>query len=99
VIKPIRRNLLLEVLEDTDDWSDKIIKPQTLKNINSMGRVIAMAPDCIEPVSVGDKVIISYEPEEIKEFSIEDSGKKVFLVRENHALCVVEEIKPSCSKP
>lgn len=97
MIKPIRRNVFLELLDDTDDFYEgtTIRKPETFKGFTGLMKVIALAEDCIEPISVGENVIASYNPEEIKEFALENSGKKYFIVREDHILCTITEIPAS----
>jgi len=92
MIRPIRRNVLLELLDDNEDWSREIVKPDHMKkSFSGMLKVLSKSNDCMEPISIGDKVIIEYSEEDIKEFSREEDGKQTFLVREGLVMCIVEE--------
>ena len=80
-VRPINAHVLVKPLEAADTTAGGIHLPDTAKEKQTEGEVIAVAEDATEEVAVGDRVVY-------KEFA----GTEVSVDGEDHVLLLSEDL-------
>ena len=91
MIKPIRRNVLLELMESEKEWGQSgLLKPENQIKITNQAKIIAKADDCdLLGPPVGATVVVEFDQEDLEENCFEYGGKKMFLIRESFLMLEV----------
>ena len=90
MLQPTSRNLLLEVLDVSEEWAGGLIRPENTRD-GAGGLILrAKATNCTTPVPIGAEVILDYESEDLKQNIVEMDGKRYFIIRENFVMAYFE---------
>ena len=89
MFKPVNRHILIELDNDADDKSAKILLPDDYKSKNpfGVGKAVDVASDCTLDIFAGEKVVYSTNMLE----NVTIGGKDYFLLLENYVLGVINE--------
>lgn len=83
MIRPVSRNLLLELVKTEQEWAPGILRPETSERLTAEGTVLDRAWDCSQDApEIGARVLIEFEPEELQRNSFVWEGRALFIIRE-----------------
>lgn len=88
-MRPIAKNVILEIQESSDTYGGGLIKPESHRGIAGDFKFVDCAYDCCwetKLIPKGAEVLVDYDTEDVEKNIIEREGRKLFIVRENFVM-------------
>lgn len=90
-MRPVARNLLLEVKDVNQEWTGGILRPESERDGKNNGLVLLdKADNCVYDIPVGAEVFLDYESEDLKQNEMTIDGKRCFVIREDFAMAYMD---------
>lgn len=90
MIKLMSKNMLLEIMEETDrEYAPGILRPQNTLGIKDRLKLLAVSEDCSQEtksIPIGSEVMLEMGKDDVRHYALEIDGKNCLIAKESYAI-------------